>query len=300
MQAMDTQQPPPDRPHGPNTLGQAWRRLAEPRPRRPPDPQLPILPDWPPLPGEHPSPSAWPSVSPAGSKPPVVPNMPDESHPADALQPTERDEMLWPGRSWSPARPPAHPRPGRATILDGFARFGPFLPASKRARIGLGAAATVVLIVLIVACSSLALRATGGPVTGDAARGSHGTANHSSIASTASALATISPQLTSKPAPTSAPSPPLTLAFTCASGKIHGTGQVCVHTLPGASLSLTVRYCDGSTAKGLHGSATADGSGNYTWSWPVHPTCAGSATATVTATANGQSLTASDTFTIAS
>jgi hypothetical protein len=180
-------------------------------------------------------------------------------------------------------------------MLRRLGQLGHLGRTSKRARIGVAAAAAAMLVVLIVACSSFALRATAGLVTGDATSGVHGTANQSS---TASALATVTPQPTSQPTPTSAPPAPLTLTFTCASGKIRGTGQVCVHTLPGTALSLAVRYCDGSAAKGLHGSATADGSGNYTWSWPVRPTCAGPATATVTAKANGQSLTASDTFTI--
>jgi hypothetical protein len=292
---MDAQQRPPDRPERPNTLGQAWRRMADSRSSPPRPPDLPTLPDWPPLPGEQPSPSAWPSLGLARPNAPNVPDVPDESHPADALQPTERDAMRWQGRSrsrWPDAAPaPALTRLGRAGILR---RLGQFRRTSRRARIGLAAAA-VVLIVLVVACSSFALRATAGLVTTDAASGAHGAANQSS---TASVLATVTPHPTSQPTQTSAPLPPLTLAFTCASGKIRGTGQVCVHTLPGAALSLTVRYCDGSTAKGLHGSATADGSGNYTWSWPVRPTCPGSATATVTAKANGQSLTASDTFTI--
>ncbi len=275
---MGAQQPPPDRP---NTLGQAWRRMGEPRPYRPRD--LPTLPDWPPLPDEPPqpsrlSPSAWPAL---GSE------APETSHLDDARQPTTRDDTLWPGQSWAPAATPAAtPRqPRRGSPLRWLRR------APKRTQIGITAAAVVVLVVLIVACSSFALRTTAGLV----APRSQGATNHSG---TPSSPATLTAHPTSQPTPTSAPLPPLTLAFTCASGRIRATGQVCVHTLPAATLSLSVRYCDGSTAKGLHGSVTADGSGNYTWSWPVHPTCVGPATATVTARANGQSLTASDTFTI--
>ncbi len=262
------------RPDRPDTLGAAWRRMAEPRPRKPRD--LPTLPDWPPLPDE-PSQAAWPSLDSV---------VPDESHPADELQPTESDGTLWPA-------PPITPLPPERR---GVVRR--FRSASKRTRLVVTAVVAVVLVVLIVACSSFALRTRGGIVPGDAVPG---LANQSG---TATSLGTVTPRPTRQPTPTLAPTstatplPPLTLAFTCASGQIRGTGQVCVHTLPRASLTLTVRYCDGSTAKGLHGSVTADGSGNYTWTWLVRTTCAGPAIATVTASGNGQSLTESDTFTI--
>lgn len=96
------------------------------------------------------------------------------------------------------------------------------------------------------------------------------------------------------------PPAPLTMTFTCASGAAGGTGQLCVHTLPNAALSLTVRYCDGTYAKGkaFHGFTYADGSGNYTWRWSVTTTCVGAATATVTATSAGQTVTQHTTFTV--
>ena len=76
--------------------------------------------------------------------------------------------------------------------------------------------------------------------------------------------------------------------------------MVSVHTKPDATVSLTVRYCDGSYAggKGLHGNMHADGNGNYTWRWNVSASCAGTATATVTAKSSGQTVTQSTTFTI--
>jgi hypothetical protein len=91
-----------------------------------------------------------------------------------------------------------------------------------------------------------------------------------------------------------------TITFTCASGSIGGTAQVCVHTLPNANVSLTVRYCDGhdATGKGLRGSAHTNSSGDYTWRWKVTTHCAGAATATVTAKSSGQSATEHTTFTI--
>ena len=263
------------RPDRSDALGEAWRGIAEPHPRNKPR-DLPTLPDWPPLPNE-PSQAAWPSLDPV---------VPDESHPADELQPTETDGRPWPA-------PPITPLPPERSGIPRRLRR-----ASKRTRLAVTAAVAVVLVVLIIAASSFALRVAGGIVQGEAAPGAVGQNG------TATSLATVTPSPTRQPTPTlaptstAAPPPPLTLAFTCASGQIRGTGQVCVHTLPRASLTLTVRYCDGSTAKGLHGGVTADGSGNYTWSWLVRTSCAGPATATVTATANGQSLTESDTFTI--
>lgn len=269
------------RPDRSDALGKAWRGLSEPRRGKPRD--LPTLPDWPPLPDE-PSQAAWPSLDPM---------VPDESHPADELQPTETDGTLWPAPPVAPLPPVPPARRGGGS---GIARR--FRGASKRARLGITAAVAVVLVVLIVVCSSFALRTAGGIVPGEAAPGAAGQGG------SATSLATVTPSPTRQPTPTRAPTstatplPPLTLAFICASGQIRGTGQVCVHTLPQAGLSLTVRYCDGSSAKGLHGGVTADGSGNYTWTWYVRTTCLGPATATVTATANGQSLTESDTFTI--
>ena len=271
--------PPSDRSR---IRDEARRRMSESQRGKPRD--LPTLPDWPPLPDE-PSQADWPTLHPA---------IPDESHPDDALQPTVSDNSLLRGQSQRAAPSAAAPAapPSRLDILRRLRG------ASKRARLGIVAAVAVVLVGLIVVCSGLALHATNGLVLGNAQATAH--------SGTPGTLPTVTPHPTKQPTPThtptprvptATPAPPLTLAFTCASGQLRGTGQVCVHTLPGASLNLTVRYCDGSTAKGLHG-ATADASGNYTWTWLVRTTCAGQATATVKASWNGQSLTQSDTFTI--
>lgn len=268
---------PPDRS---SIRDQARRRMSKSQRGKPRD--LPTLPDWPPLPDE-PSRADWPTLHPA---------IPDESYPDDALQPTVSDDTLLRGRSRQAGGSPAGPRgPG---ILRRFRG------ASKRTRLGIVAGVAVVLVGLIVACSGLALHATNGLVLGNAQATAH--------SGTPGTLPTVTPHPTKQPTPvhtptprvpTATPAPPLTLAFTCASGSLRGTGQVCVHTLPRASLNLTVRYCDGSTAKGLHGNVTADASGDYTWTWQVRTTCAGQATATVIASWNGQSLTQSDSFTIA-
>lgn len=118
-----------------------------------------------------------------------------------------------------------------------------------------------------------------------------------------STVAAPTPVPTSVPSPTVAPvrntpAPAFSIAFTCASGVIFGRGMVCIHTRPDAAVSLSVRYCDGSYAGGkdLRGNAHADGSGNYTWRWIVITSCAGKATATVTAKSSGQTVTKSTTF----
>ncbi|MGZ3676828.1 MAG: hypothetical protein ACXVCO_21190, partial [Ktedonobacterales bacterium] len=118
-------------------------------------------------------------------------------------------------------------------------------------------------------------------------------------ASPSASLAT--PTTRSSPAAATATSvPPFTIAFTCASGVIGGTGEVCVHTQPNAILTLRVQYCDGSFAggKSVQGTAHADSSGDHTWRWTVTTNCAGTATATVTAKSAGQITTQSTTFTI--
>jgi hypothetical protein len=88
----------------------------------------------------------------------------------------------------------------------------------------------------------------------------------------------------------------LTIAVTCASA-VGGKGTVCVQTRPNALLTLSVRYCDGTYAKGLQGSTHADGRGEYTWSWSAHTSCA-SATATVMAKAASQAATVQVTFAV--
>lgn len=167
-------------------------------------------------------------------------------------------------------------------------------------------AGLVVSVLLIVACSGLALHAASGLVGGDASLPSGALATQQSTGSqaTPNSLSTVTPGGTSAAtsaataAATATAIQPLTLTVTCASGSLHGTGQVCVHTQPSAALNLTVRYCDGTYAKGLHGAALADNNGNYTWSWPVRAACVGAATATVTAKWNGQSMTATKSFSI--
>lgn len=170
--------------------------------------------------------------------------------------------------------------------------------ASRRQQLGLVAilgtvALTAVLSLIVLRAifpSQSSQTGQGAPIAGRAV---------SVVASPTMDDATPTPSPTAAPA-RNTPAPSFTVAFTCASGSIGGRGMVCVHTKPDAMVSLTVRYCDGSYAggKGLHGSAHADASGNYTWRWNVSASCAGAATATVTAKSSGQTVTQSTTFTV--
>lgn len=120
---------------------------------------------------------------------------------------------------------------------------------------------------------------------------------------TAAATATThpSPTATPKPKPKPTPTPAkLTIQFTCAHAVDHSSGSVCVHTLPGATLSITITYCSHhqATSNSLKGTHTADSSGNYTWTWTPDTTCKGTATAAVTASKNGQTVSGSKQFTV--
>lgn len=276
---MDPKQPSSDRP---NTLGKAWRQLSQPRPRKVAD--LPLLPDWPPLPEEK-SRVGWP-VSGADAAPHIQPSG------ADADQQTDHREAVQPLSALGIRRQ-------RMDLQDRWRL------ASRRARLGI-AGAVIVSVLLIAACSSLALHALGavGSSVSPAALGASATQQASAPggASSHAPTAAASPKTTATSAATAAstraPTLPLTITFTCTTGSIRGTGKVCVQTAPSATVSLSVRYCDGSTAKGLRSAGTADANGAYTWSWSVHMTCVGPATATVTAKRGGVSTTATKTFTI--
>lgn len=111
------------------------------------------------------------------------------------------------------------------------------------------------------------------------------------------------PTATPRPDPTPRPAPPpphptppppqsihLTLTFCGASATDHVSGSVCVHTVPGAGLTIVVRYCTGHIAvsRSLKGMSQADSGGNHTWSWTPDTKCKGQATATVVASLHGQ------------
>lgn len=326
---MDSRRPAgrPRRPSHPNTLGEAWRRANGPR-RRKAD-NLPPLPDWPPLRGERLEDRAlpdWPSLGPspsvggrssprnrlgAGYDEAEDVYEHDGEHDAEhgAEHGATHDSAPWPA-SW--------PQPGEPLASDArqptWAFWRRWRGASRRTRVAI-VAAIVLPLLLIAGCSSLTLSALNNLTLGASSSllGGQTTQSAQSATQQASALtgtpaaatathaasvATSAPTSAPTRAATSTPNQTLTLTITCASGSLRGTGTVCAQTLPSASLSLTVRYCDGTDAKGLHGSATASSTGAYTWTWPVRTTCAGAATATVTAQWQGKTVTASKTFTI--
>jgi hypothetical protein len=104
---------------------------------------------------------------------------------------------------------------------------------------------------------------------------------------------------TPAPQPTQAPAPqPLSIVFTGASAVDYSYGSVSIHTLPGATVSIDVTYCTGHEAvsRSLQGTELADSNGNYTWSWTPETKCRGAATAAVTASLNGQTVSNADTF----
>ena len=291
--------PPQQSAHRPNTLGDTWRNMNQPR-------GLPTLPDWPPLPDV-----------------PDVPDVPAAAVQAD-VSAFGRALSDAPAADAMPARPPLPGIPGAAGVppespepsarpvavapqerrrvfrrlRNVFKPASPSSTPSSRAKRGIAAAA-VLGIVLIVAIATVALHLASPRVAPSYTSQAGSSALHAARnTGTATVVTTGTAQATTTPTPTGRSSQPLTLAFTCASGTLHGTGQVCVHTQPQAALSVSIRYCDGTTAKGLHGNSVADASGNYTWTWPVRTACAGAATATVTAKWNGQTITRADSFTI--
>lgn len=92
----------------------------------------------------------------------------------------------------------------------------------------------------------------------------------------------------------------LSIRFTCAQAVNYHSGRICVHTQAHAGLTIKVTYCNGQIAlsKGLIGTWHADAKGNLMWGWTARTTCRGKATALVTERFKGQSLSATDTFTV--
>lgn len=112
-------------------------------------------------------------------------------------------------------------------------------------------------------------------------------------------LVRVAPTATSRPTqPAAPPASALAVVFTCAQAVDHSHGQICVHTSPGAALTIIVRYCTGypAVSHSLRGISYADGAGNHTWSWTPDTKCPGTAVATVTATLRGASVTATSSF----
>lgn len=286
-----------------------------------PAPEIPGMPEMPEMPGSaasHPSGrQRWPSLPlwpPLSRNAPVAPKRQDDETPdisdsvtLDNIPVDYSSSDQIPRTEWMPG-------PGRGQQYPGVPDL-PYEPprtvwqrfqaAPRRLRIGLIAAIVGVLVV----CPLLSVVVLGNifgthPSTlGNGLPGGGLTSGQSGLSTPTNPLSTPSPD--TSPTATLAtetvtPVPPFTIAFTCASGAVGGTGQVCIHTQPDAVVSLAVRYCDGNyaTGKGLRGTAHADGNGDYTWRWNVTTHCVGTATATVTVKASGQTLTQSTTFDI--
>ncbi len=300
-------------PSTPNTLGKMWQR--EPRGsnlpeetnswltrERPPSDEsslrrtgwepLPKLPTWPPLPEQDPSAMSRASEETYGWLGGVDISNEHTDHAMTARgQSSSRQDHFYGGR-----------HEGRLRAL--WRRFVPALVTQYR-RPRLALVLVAIGATVLVVCSVLSITALGNAFLQHAPTGAHGTpgaGNLNGVVATPS-VGRATPNATTTAAAvvvTPPPPVPLTLAFTCANGAVGDIGQVCVHTLPHAVVSLTVRYCDNTYAKGkaFHGVNYADGSGNYTWRWNVTTTCSGTTTATVTAKSAGQTLTQSTTFTI--
>ena len=279
----------------PDTLREAWQRMR--RPSEEPDawltdeyvPQegaaterhgwlpLPPLPKWPPLPEASLPGSGFPP------DPAVVP--PDATPEQVMVSPTTSPKESPPG--WP--RPTVEQSPRRTLVQR-------YRSASQWAQAGIAGALVVASALCVLLGSSLvgSVFPAGAPHTG---AGAHAGTGPSAAATTLPTQTATSPSASASPVLTATPSP-LTIAITCADA-VGGKGTVCVQTRPNAIVSLSVRYCDGTFARGLQGTAHADSHGVYTWTWSVHTTCA-SATATVTAKATGRSVTQSMTFSITS
>lgn len=116
------------------------------------------------------------------------------------------------------------------------------------------------------------------------------------------------PTATPEPTPTPTPEPvqqqapqQLTVTFTGESATVgDASSYVAVHTLPGAALTISVKYCSGHYADSseLKGTQYADASGDNIWTWKPATTCHGLAWAYVTASLNGQSASNSTSFTV--
>jgi hypothetical protein len=113
--------------------------------------------------------------------------------------------------------------------------------------------------------------------------------------------------VTAPPVPTQAPK--LTVTFGCKTGVKEGFfadqshAFACVRTLPGASLTISVSYCNGKSdqSSSLQGTFTADSTGYYEWDWKPQAPCQNgpaywSGKATVTARLNGQTASGESVF----
>lgn len=146
------------------------------------------------------------------------------------------------------------------------------------------------LVVLFAACSSIS---SSGTTAGS---------DRSPVATTVKPTqVTVIP--TTSPIKTVTPRTKLAVTIACNNNKQDGYGldvahgKACAQTLPGATLSIQVIYCEGQPDPGkvLQGSVTADAHGFHEWDWTPQPDCKGRPIwgwkVTVTAQLNGQTAT---------
>lgn len=118
---------------------------------------------------------------------------------------------------------------------------------------------------------------------------------------------TATPLVTDTSVPIQAPK--LTVTFRCKTGSKEGFfadqshAFACVRTLPGASMTISVSYCNGNSdqSSSLKGTFTADSTGYYQWDWTPKAPCSNgpaywSGKAMVTAQLNGQTSASESTF----
>ena len=77
--------------------------------------------------------------------------------------------------------------------------------------------------------------------------------------------------------------PKIPVTITCATTYPYGDAVLCVHTQPDTTITADVVYCDGKHEPDLQGVTTppSDAQGNGSFTWTLHTTCYGMATATV-------------------
>jgi hypothetical protein len=172
----------------------------------------------------------------------------------------------------------------------------------RKVQFGIAGGLAVILIVCGIA-GSLSNNTSASLAAASPTASAHPVGNHSTPTATINGTPTATPKptATSAPAPTDTPlgGPALTITVTCSDATDYAGGEVCVHTAPGASLSIIVTYCSGRAAKSSSlGNATADTQGNHRWTWVPDTICRGQATADVSSIFGTQSGDNSTTFNV--
>lgn len=152
--------------------------------------------------------------------------------------------------------------------------------------------AVAMLLCVGGACSG----AFGGAASADSASSSP-TATHAIAAAprqpTALPVQMATPIVT--PGPTRA-SADLAVTITCASGTDYSYVKVCAHTIPGATVSISVTSCSGKALRHPLADQVAPASGDVSWSWTPDSVCHSEITVLVHAREGDASVSASATF----